>query len=138
MALYQVLKEGSPHGNTPAVISLPNGVKSVQKMSKYVKSFANWKEIVLVFDMDGPGQAAVDAFCKIYPEALVAKLPLKDAHDMLMAGREKELYAAVMFNPKRKLSDKLVRSSDLWDKAGVRPEEGISWAWPELTSLPRS
>lgn len=137
MALFQVLQEQSNQGYTPAVISLPNGTKSVQKMSQYIKDISNWKEVVLVFDMDKPGQAAVDHFCKLYPEAKVAKLPLKDSHDMLMEGREKELFAACMFNAKRKLSDKLVRSSDLWDKASVRPEQGLSWPWPELTSLTR-
>lgn len=137
MALYQVLRDNSQQSYTPAVISLPNGVKSVQKMTKYVKQFDNWKEVILVFDMDGPGQEAVNSFCKIYPEARVAKLPLKDPHEMLMNSREKELFAAVMFNAKRKLSDKLIRSSDLWDKAGIRPEQGISWPWPELTDKTR-
>lgn len=135
MTVFQVLQ--TDNYPTPAVISLPNGTKSVQKMSRYVKYLSNWKEVVIVFDEDAPGKKAVQDFIKMYPEAKIAKLPLKDPHEMLMAGREKELYTACQFNAKRQLSDKLIRSSDLWERAGVRPEQGISWPWPSLTNITR-
>lgn len=137
MALFQVLKQKSTLDRNPAVISLPNGVKSVDKMAKYAKQLDRWPEVILCFDMDEPGREAVKNFLKIYPTAKVASLPLKDAHDMLMAGREQELFQACLFQAKTQLSDKLKRSSDVWDLARKRPEQGLSWPWPSLTSLTR-
>ena len=137
MTVLQVLRKFSNIDKMPAVISLPNGVKSVEKMSRYVKDLERWPEIILCFDMDNPGRDAVKTFLKIYPTAKVASLPLKDAHEMLMAGREQELFQAVLFQAKTQLSDKLKRSSDVWELAKVRPQQGLSWPWPSLTSLTR-
>lgn len=137
MTLFQVLKKRSNQDRAPAVISLPNGVKSVDKMQPYMKQFERWAEVVLVFDNDDAGKGAVKEFLLMYPEAKVATLPLKDSHDMLMANREDELFQAVMFNAKTQLPDKLKRSSDVWDLASKRPEQGMSWPWPHLTELTR-
>lgn len=138
MALWQVLRRYSNLTDyVPAVISLPNGVKSVDKMVKYVKQMDRWGEVVLCFDNDEAGKQAVKNFISIYPQAKTVSLPLKDAHDMLMAGREKELFQAAMFQAKKPLSDKLKRSSDVWDLASQRPEQGMSWPWPDMTSLTR-
>lgn len=137
LALFQVLKARGKGDRNPAVISLHNGTKSVQKMSKYFKHFNKWKEVVICFDNDSSGELAVQQFTTMYPEAKVATLPLKDAHDMLMEGREQELFNSCVFQAKHKLSDKLVRSSDVWDQARKRPEEGLSWPWPQLTKLTR-
>jgi twinkle protein len=137
MALWQVLKTSGKGEYTPAVISLPNGVKSVDKMARYIKDFDRWAEVVLCFDMDDKGKDAVKRFCKLYPISKVATIPLKDAHDMLMAGREQELFQAVMFRAKTQLSDKLKRSSEVWDLASQRPKEGISWPWSSLTAMTR-
>lgn len=138
MAVWQVLNKFGKFANPPAVISLPNGVKSVDKMIPFIPQMdSRWKEVVLCFDNDDAGERAVKAFAKLKPDVKVAKLPLKDAHDMLMENREQELYQALMFGAKSQLSDKLVRSSDVWDQASKRPEEGLSWPWAGLTSLTR-
>lgn len=137
MSLFQVLRERGNSERIPAVISLHNGTKSVDKMSKHFKEFSKWKEIVLCFDNDEAGKEAVKRFTSMYPEAKVANLPLKDANEMLMAGREQELFNATVFESKTKLSDKLVRSSDVWDQARIRPKDGFSWPWPSLTNLTR-
>lgn len=138
LTLWQVLRKHSNIPNyNPAVISLPNGVKSVDKMAKFSRQMDNWAEVVLCFDNDDAGKDAVKRFLKLYPTAKVVNLPLKDAHDMLMAGREKELHQAAMFQAKTQLSDKLKRSSDVWDLAMQRPEMGLAWPYPSLTELTR-
>lgn len=137
-ALFQTLKSrAKDKTRDPAVISLPNGTKSVHSLQPFMDKFSKWKEVILCFDNDDPGQKAVDEFLKMYPEAKVATLPLKDAHDMLMEDRGDELFRACVFDAKHKLSDKLVRSSSLWDLASERPQEGFSWPWPSLTNLTR-
>lgn len=68
------------------VVSLPNGTGSVRKVIKrdyaYIDSF---ETIVLMFDMDDPGRAAVEEALELLPpgKVKVAKLPLKDANDVL-------------------------------------------------------
>jgi len=137
ISLLQVLKQFGKSERMPSVISLPNGTKSVDTMAKCIPHFDKWAEVVLCFDNDDSGQGAVKQFALMYPDVKVATLPLKDAHDMLMAGRENELFQAVMFRAKTQLSDKLVRSSDVWERAKERPKQGLSWPWQELTSLTR-
>lgn len=71
-----------------AVVSLPNGTGSVAKVIErdydYITSFEN---IVLMFDMDDPGRAAVEKACELLPigKVKIAKLPHKDANDTLIA-----------------------------------------------------
>jgi len=137
LALFQVLSERGKSDRPPAVISLHHGTKTVDKLSKYTKDFDRWKQVVYCGDQDEAGKAAAQAFCKMYPKAVVANFSLKDAHDMLMEGREQELFNSCVWEAKRPLSDKLVRSSDVWDDAMKRPEDGLSWPWPGLTTLTR-
>lgn len=80
------------------VVSLPNGAQSATKAIKrsieFVESF---EEVVLLFDMDEPGQEAAHEVAAILTpgKAKVATLPLKDASDMLVNNRVKELINAV-------------------------------------------
>jgi twinkle protein len=68
------------------VVSLPNGTGSVAQVIKrdydYITSF---ETIVLMFDMDEPGQKAVEDALELLPpgKVKVAKLARKDANDVL-------------------------------------------------------
>ena len=90
-----------------------------------------------MFDNDDPGRAAVKAVCKLLPSVEVAVLPLKDANDMLIAGREEELYKAVMFETTKKISSSSYRTSEIWHLADVEIEHGLSWPWDQATSVTR-
>ncbi len=137
LALFQILKRFGNTDRNPAVISLHNGTKSVDKMRKYLKQLDRWADVIMCFDMDKAGKEAAKQFSMMYPKALQATYPLKDSHDMLMAGRERELFESCVFRAKKPMNDKLVRSSDVWDRARVRPKEGLSWPWPHLTEMTR-
>jgi twinkle protein len=138
MSLFKIIMMHSTFDSPAAVISLPSGVTSVPMMSPYIgKMKEKFKEVILVFDNDEPGQTAIDNFLKLMPEAKVASLPLKDANEMLKAGMDKECFNTVMFNSRTRLSGKMVSSDSLWEKAKVRPEMGVSWPWAGLTDLTR-
>lgn len=70
-----------------AVTSLPNGTGSVAQVIKldydYITSFDT---IVLMFDMDEPGRAAIEVACAMLPidKVKIAKLPHKDANEVLV------------------------------------------------------
>ena len=84
--------------NKYPVVSLPNGAASAKRDVKanydYLSSF---KELVLMFDNDEAGQKAAKEVQLMFPPKYckIAKLPLKDANEMLKAGKSKELVSAI-------------------------------------------
>jgi twinkle protein len=77
----------------PAV-SIPNGA---QGAAKAIAAAADWLEgferVVLMFDMDEPGRKAAEEAARVLTpgKVFIAKLPLKDANEMVQAGRSAEL-----------------------------------------------
>ena len=89
LALYQTL--GPTAGS---FTSLTNGATSVgQFLKKYHQKLSEYDRIVLVFDMDGAGQAAASEFSRHFPvgKVAIADLSEKDACDMLINNKEDEL-----------------------------------------------
>jgi len=93
-------------GLTWQVVSVPNGAqgasKAIRRELEFIESF---EEVVFLFDQDEPGKAAAEECAALLRPGLakIAQLPLKDASEMLVAGKEAELkaavYAAVPFRP---------------------------------------
>jgi twinkle protein len=142
MALFQILKDGQKGEYAaidPAVVSLVNGSSSASKtLAAYATTLRkHFKEIVLVFDMDAPGQAAVEDVMKIIPEAIVASLPAKDAGECLVEGRSKACFNAVVFNAKKPKNTRLVLADELKELACKKAEYGVTWPWKGITKLTR-
>ena len=99
------------------VCSLPNGAqaakKAVQNSLDFVESF---DKVVLMFDMDDAGGAAAVevASLRTPSKAHIASLPLKDASDMLVAGKQAELVSA-MWDAKVYRPDGIIDGRDLLD-----------------------
>lgn len=73
---------------------------------------------------------------KSFPSFKVCKLPLKDANDMLLAGRGKELYqAAVWDSTIQRLGETISVDDALIEEALTRPVMGLSYPWPSLDRL---
>jgi len=119
------------------VVSVPNGasggLKAVKQNIEFVNSF---DEVLLCFDMDDPGQdAAREIADVIIPgRAKIMSLPLKDASDMLVSGRQKEFRNA-MWEAKVHRPDGLVTVADLVEKLKKPIEWGLPWCFPTLTQL---
>ena len=139
MALFRVLVKNWKYDSYPAVVSLKSGSKSAGScISKHLQDIGRmFKEVVLCFDNDAPGRAAVSAAAKVLPGVKVATLPLKDANDMLMAGREKELFQAVMYEAAPKVSGSTYNSGEIWHLADEVVEQGLDWPWPSMTEVTR-
>jgi twinkle protein len=111
------LSMSQAQGNRFPVVSLPNGAqaakKAVQKSLDFVESF---DKVVLMFDMDEPGRAAAIEVAQLLTpsKAHIATLPLKDASDMLVAGRQAELISA-MWDAKLYRPDGIIAGSELLD-----------------------
>ncbi len=99
------------------VVSVPSGSTSAKKaVAKSIEWLSKYDSIVLMFDNDEQGQKAAIECASILPpnKAKIAKLPLKDASEMLQAGRTEELinavWAAKVYRP-----DGIVAGSDMWE-----------------------
>lgn len=138
ISLYQALKQFSMGTQwadlNPAVVSLPNGasaaVKAINSQISFVNSF---EEVVLVFDQDEPGQQAISDVLKLIPEALVVKLPEKDANAMVMKGQSSNLAKQCLFHAQKNRPSHVATVSDLRNRALEKPEMGLEWPWPTLT-----
>lgn len=143
VALYQIFKDhnkGTPYADMePAIVSLPHGsggaAKDIAKAAKQIREF--FKEVILVFDNDAAGQKAVKDVMSIFPEAVSATLPAKDANDCLIQGRSKACYNAVVFNAQKPKNTRLVHGESLHDQGKVAPQYGVSWPWRHITEATR-
>ncbi len=104
-------------GNKWPVVSVPQGAQSAPKVVKReLEWLQNFDEVVFCFDTDKPGQdAAVSCAELLEPgKAHIAQLPLKDANEMLIKGRTKELVTAV-WQAKQYRPDGIIAAKDLWE-----------------------
>lgn len=117
------------------VVSLPSGAsaakKSILKNLEWLESF---EQVVLCFDMDEPGRAAAAECAPLFTpgKCAVAEMSLKDANEMLVAGKVKELTSAIwqarVYRP-----DGIVTLAEIEDRVLTAPEVGMPWFLPGLT-----
>jgi twinkle protein len=122
-------------GNKWPVVSVPNGAsgakKALQAASEWLEKF---DEVILMFDMDEPGQAAVAECAPLFTpgKCKVASLPLKDANEMLKANRGKELIDAI-WGAKGYRPDGVVSIEDIIEEAAEEIPVGRPWFLDKLT-----
>ena len=101
------------------VVSLPNGaagaVRDIKSNLEFVSSFG---EVILMFDMDEPGQAAAKAVCDILPpgKAKIASLPFKDANECLTKGSSRSIIDAI-WQAKVYSPDEILHVSSIVDRS---------------------
>ena len=137
LSLYQVIKDHTAEKYKhlkPSVVSLTKGcsgaVKDLINNRNFVESF---KEIILCFDNDQAGEKAVKEVLKVFPMAKVATLPLKDASDMLVADRGKELFEQAVWRSSVQRQGQVVDVEDIIENAMTKPQMGISFPWSSVT-----
>ena len=141
-ALRKILKQmnkGTEYESLEyAVVSINNGASSaVREIARQLKEInALFKEVVLVFDQDRPGQeAAREVVSKVLPDAKIAKLPCKDANACLHEGRIKATRDAVIFNMQKSLPSTIRGMDSLLEEALEEVQWGVSSPWPKLDKL---
>lgn len=106
------------------VVSVKTGAAGAKKD---IKQAIGWLEgfesVIFMFDNDDVGQkAALECAALLTPrKAKIAKLPLKDASEMIMAGRTTELvdafWGAKVYQP-----DGIINGADLWEAVSSTEE----------------
>ncbi len=121
------------------VVSVPTGAGSaVSSIKQAAKWLMGWKHVVLAFDNDEAGQ---DATLKVLEADIldptmvkVATWSLKDANELLQAGREDEI-TRTLFNAKSDKPDAMVTLSDISDKVLEQPQFGTSYPFKSMTQI---
>lgn len=94
-------------------ITSSNGMETLVRELEFIRSY---EQVVLAFDMDGPGETAVGKAAKIigYDKVLVATLPAKDPCQVLIDHGPEALMAA-LFDAKRYNPAGIVSGEAIWD-----------------------
>lgn len=132
----------------PACVALPNGAGSISSVMSRNREFLNgFDEIVICMDNDEAGEEALVKGRALYPTAKFARIPkgefehkgnkkeLKDANDMLLAGRAQELFNVLKFSAKRESPAGAVTVFDCLEDAMRKPEWGIPYPWEKLNNM---
>lgn len=122
------------------VVSVPNGASSAARAVaanlEFVESF---DRVVLMFDMDEPGQKAALEVAEILTpgKAAIATLPLKDPNELVKAGRTREIVDA-MWQAKTYRPDGIVEGDELWDLLKNQEEKpSIEFPFPDVQARTR-
>ena len=122
LSLFQAIVDtnrGKFQGMIPSVVSVTNGasgaVKQLMEQQEFLDKF---EEIILVFDNDEAGKKAAEEVAKTveHKKILLASLPLKDASEMLQAGKENDLRWAVIKEAQPYQPDGILNAADTWDR----------------------
>lgn len=112
-------------GNKWATVSVPNGAQGASRVFRQqLEWLEQFESVILMFDMDEPGQAASKECAELLSpgKAKIANLPMKDPNEMLLAGRQQDIIKAI-WNAKEFRPDGIISGKDLWDV--VAQEEAI-------------
>jgi len=124
-------------GNEWPVVSVPNGANgAVSAFKKNLEYLEGFKSVVIMFDMDEPGQKAARECAEILQvgKVSIASLPLKDACDMLRAGREHEIVKS-MWAAKPFMPDGLLTGEAIWDAMTAEDDEDtIPYPYAQLNN----
>lgn len=124
-------------GTKYPVVSIPLGAGNARKsLLNNLEYLLGFKYVILAFDNDEAGQKAVKDCVDIFPPGKLRVLtwPLKDANEMLLAGRANE-FTSLLWGAREIKPDYLIRVEDILEKVGKKPELGLPYPWPSMTDI---
>lgn len=119
------------------VVSIPQGASGAKKaIADNLHWLEQYDHVVLMFDNDDPGKKAASECAELFSpnKACIAKLPLKDANEMLQAGKGADLIEA-MWNAKPFRPDGIVSGSAVWELITKNDEvSSKQYPWADLNA----
>jgi twinkle protein len=106
------------HENRYPVVSIARGAKGAKKdIQAQLEWLSQFDEVVVMFDNDEAGQEAAKSVIELFQpgKVKIASLPLKDANEMLVAGRGAEVISAE-WNAKSYRPDGIILGEEMWDR----------------------
>ena len=107
----------SLQNNKWACVSIKTGSQGAKKdLQQQLEWLEKFESIVLMFDSDSAGQSAAQECSKIFTpgKCKIATLPLKDANEMLVQGKTKELIDC-MWGAKAYRPDGIISGEEIFD-----------------------
>ncbi|WP_187276933.1 toprim domain-containing protein [Phyllobacterium endophyticum] len=129
------LSVSQAQGNKWPVVSITKGSKGAVEDIKNNLEFVNsYDEVVLMFDNDAAGRAAVDECAPLFKPGTVkvATLPRKDASDCLVAGEAQSIISAI-WEAKTWRPDGVFTLAEIFDEAIKPVEVGFPWCFETMT-----
>lgn len=129
MSVWEVISQSK---NRWAVVSIKSGAKGAKKdLADQLEWIEGAGEVILMFDMDEPGQEAAQECARLFRsgKCKIARLPLKDANDMLKADRGHEIIDAI-FEAKEYRPEGIKRVADVREEVLTDPVRGLPY-WHE-------
>jgi twinkle protein len=124
------------YGNKYPVWSIPTGAgpQTRKYIAKIRDHLLRFDRVVICFDNDKPGQDAARVAAEVIgPTANITALPLKDANEMLLAGRVEELIKS-LYDAQPHSPEGIVSLDSLETEVFKGVEMGMPWPWPSLTA----
>ena len=121
-------------GNKWPVVSLANGAQSAKRaVQQHLEWLESFETVVLMFDMDEPGQKAVAECAPLFSpgKCKVASLPCKDPNECLKQGQGAQVINAI-WQAKAYRPDGLVSLEDILEDVKKPIERGLPWCFPTL------
>ncbi len=137
--VFELYEEEKYKHTIPAVVSLPSGVSSVEKvLGKHLQDINRlFRDVSFAFDDDEPGREALVKACALLPLATTINLPLKDANECLIKGKGKEAYQAAKWKAVVPKNSRLISLDSVWESAKEPAKFGVSWPWKHITEVTR-
>lgn len=117
------------------VVSVRNGAASALKdITAELEWINTFEKVVLMFDMDEPGQEAAHEVASVIApgKAFIAHLSEKDANECLLRGKAAEITGAI-WNAKPYRPEGVVDARALTQECLAPVTIGIPWPWPFMT-----
>tara|TARA_R100001594_G_scaffold71902_1_gene106473 strand:- start:12881 stop:14374 length:1494 start_codon:yes stop_codon:yes gene_type:complete len=134
---YDCMTVSQLQDNRWPVVSLPNGsqsaVRAIKDNFEWVSSF---DEVILMFDMDKPGQDAAVSVAEILPpgRAKIASLPYKDANECLMQGKGRDILTA-MWQAQRYSPDEILHVSNIVENTDIVDTRVYPFPFDKMTDF---
>lgn len=120
------------------VVSIPNGAAGAKKVvGQNLDYLDRFEEVIFMFDNDEAGNKAAKECAAVMPvgRAKIATLPLKDANEMLVAGRGQEVIQSI-WNAATYRPDGIVDGRDLWDTVSKElVNDSVDYPWEGVNAL---
>lgn len=131
MSVYQITKEYSNNGKGYSSVSAPGKDAAKKVLKDNIEWVESFERVVFAFDQE-PEALAIARECCSYlspGKGRIARFSRKDASEMLVAGKEKELFQAIWQAPEVAPSG-IVETEDIWTEYRKK-DEYVSVKFPE-------
>jgi twinkle protein len=129
-------------GKNYNVVSIPSGANEEGVIDQGVRRELEWivkhETVLLCYDMDGPGQKTAKSMAELLASQTkvgIVSLPLKDAGEMLKAGRTADFFNAI-FGSKQYRPEEIIEGSAIRLEDLKKPKEpGVELPFPKLQKM---